>query len=91
MSARIRRRALVRGRVQGVWFRDSLRQHAQAEHVDGWARNRADGGVEAVLEGAADAVQRVLAFCRTGPRSAEVTDVIVSEEAPEGLSGFEVR
>jgi acylphosphatase len=87
----IRRRVTVRGRVQGVFFRDSLRQRANSHHVTGWARNRADGAVEAVFEGRTDDVQRLLDFAGTGPRQAEVESVDVREEEPEGLTGFEVR
>ena len=87
----VRRRVIVRGRVQGVFFRDSLRQRARAHGVAGWARNRSDGAVEAVLEGSREAVERVQRFMETGPPSAEVSRVEVSEEEPEGLGGFEVR
>lgn len=87
----IRRRVVVQGHVQGVFFRDSIRQRAKAHGVAGWARNRADGAVEAVLEGPADAVERVLRFLETGPPQAHVEGVDVSEEKPEGLSGFEIR
>src|SRR4051794_29776215 len=59
---RIRRRAIVHGNVQGVFFRDSTRERANAHGVAGWVSNRADGAVEAVLEGAPDAVQQVLHF-----------------------------
>ncbi len=53
--------------------------------------NRRDGALEAVFEGEPDAVEAMIAFCREGPDSAEVTGVEVSEEEPEGLSGFKVR
>ena len=88
---RIRRRAVVRGRVQGVFFRDSTRERARVHGVDGWVCNRYDGAVEAVLEGPAEAVGRVLRFLETGPPRAHVDDLEVREEQPEGLSGFEVR
>ena len=87
----IRRRVVVRGFVQGVFFRDSTRRLAQQHGVAGWVANRPDGGVEAVFEGDEDAVERLVAFARTGPRGAQVQSVDVSEEAPEGLSGFAVR
>ena len=87
----IRRRAVVHGRVQGVFFRDSTRERARAHGVAGWVRNRSDGVVEAVLEGPAKDVERVLRFLETGPPRAHVDSVEVSEEDPEGLSGFEVR
>lgn len=87
----VRRRVIVHGRVQGVWFRDSTRREAEAAGVAGWVANRADGAVEAVLEGDAASVERVIEFCRRGPRRAEVERVDVADEAPEGLAGFEVR
>jgi acylphosphatase len=87
----IRRRAIVHGRVQGVFFRDSTRERANAQGVSGWVSNRSDGAVEAVLEGPPDAVDRVLSFLHTGPRSASVDHVDVSDEEPEGISGFSVR
>jgi acylphosphatase len=88
---RVRRRVIVHGRVQGVFFRDSTRQRANAHGVSGWVRNRPDGAVEAVLEGSPDAVARVVRFCETGPPHAYVERAEVHEEAPEGLSGFVVR
>ncbi len=91
MGERIRRRAVVRGRVQGVFFRDSLRERARAHGVAGWVCNRSDGAVEAVLEGPAEAVGRVLRFLETGPPRAEVERVEVHDEEPEGLSDFRVR
>jgi acylphosphatase len=87
----IRRRVVVHGRVQGVFFRDSARERARAHGVAGWVTNRPDGAVEAVLEGPQDAVERVLRFLKTGPRHASVDDVEVREEEPEGLSEFRVR
>jgi acylphosphatase len=87
----IRRRVVVRGRVQGVFFRDSARQRADAEGVAGWIRNRADGAVEAVAEGEESAVDALIAWMREGPGHAHVEDVEVVEEEPEGLDGFEVR
>jgi acylphosphatase len=77
--------------VQGVFFRDSVRRLAQQHGVSGSVANRWDGSVEGVFEGEEDAVERLVAFCRKGPRGADVDSVEVSEEAPEGLSGFTVR
>lgn len=88
---RIRRRVVVRGRVQGVAFRASTQAQAQRLGVSGWVRNRADGAVEAALEGAPDAVEALIAFCRCGPRFAAVNDVAVSEENPEGAEEFAIR
>jgi acylphosphatase len=90
-DGRVRRRVVVTGQVQGVFFRDSTRERARAHGVSGWVCNRSDGAVEAVLEGAAEAVERVLRFLETGPPRAQVERVDVSEESPEGLSGFQVR
>jgi acylphosphatase len=88
---RVRRRLLVEGRVQGVFYRDTCRRQAQQAGLAGWARNRADGAVEVVIEGEAHAVERLVAWCRSGPPQAMVTAVKVSAEEPEGISGFTVR
>jgi acylphosphatase len=88
---RIRRRVIVQGRVQGVFFRDSVRERARAHGVSGWICNRSDGAVEAVLEGRSDNVERVVRFCKIGPRQARVDSVDVEDEAPEGLTTFEIR
>jgi len=87
----IRRRAVVHGRVQGVFFRDTARRMAESRGVAGWIGNRPDGAVEAVFEGEPDAVESMLRFCREGPRGATVERVDVTEEEPEGLSGFAIR
>ena len=87
----VRRRVIVHGLVQGVFFRDSTRRQAQQQGVSGWVANRPDGAVEAVFEGETDAVERLVAFSRKGPRGAQVESVEVTEEEPEGLSGFAVR
>ena len=87
----IRRRVIVHGFVQGVFFRDSTRRLAQRHGVSGWVANRTDGALEAVFEGEADAVERLVAFSRQGSRGAQVESVEVEEEEPEGLSGFAVR
>lgn len=87
----IRRRVVVHGHVQGVFFRDSTRRLAQRHAVAGWVANRGDGAVEAVFEGEAAAVERLVAFSREGPRGAQVESVEVSEEEPEDLLGFVVR
>jgi acylphosphatase len=91
MSERVRRRVVVRGRVQGVFFRDSTRREALRRGVSGSVSNRADGAVEAVFEGAPDDVEALVRFCSAGPRGADVEDVEVTDEPPEGLSGFDVK
>jgi acylphosphatase len=82
---------VVHGRVQGVFFRDTTRRRASERGVAGWVANRADGAVEAVLEGAPDAVEAMVRFAHEGPRGAEVESVEVFEEEPEGPEGFAVR
>jgi acylphosphatase len=86
-SGEIRRRVVVRGEVQGVFFRDSTRREAESRGVSGSVTNRSDGAVEAVFEGPAEAVEAMIEFCRSGPGRAEVEDVEVTEEKPEGRGG----
>jgi acylphosphatase len=74
-----------------VFFRDTTRRLALQHGVAGWVRNNWDGTVEAVFEGEPDAVERLVEFCRRGPRGAQVERVDVHDEAPEGLQGFAVR
>ena len=87
----VRRHLILTGHVQGVFFRDSVREAAGNEVVAGWAANRDDGSVEVVLEGAPDAVESFVGYCRTGPVNARVDSAEVCEETPEGLSGFQTR
>lgn len=87
----IRRRLIVHGRVQGVGFRWAIARAAESRGVSGWAANRADGTVEAVLEGEPDAVESVVRLSREGPRGAQVERVDVAEEEPEALRGFVTR
>ncbi len=87
----MRRRVVVQGRVQGVFFRDSLRRLAEREGVSGWARNTSEGTVEAVFEGEPDDVERLVSFAKIGPPDAIVEAVNVSQEEPEGLTGFSIR
>jgi acylphosphatase len=82
---------VVSGRVQGVFFRDTARRRAESAGVAGWISNRSDGAVEAVFEGEPDRVDELVEFCRHGPSRAEVANVELIEEEPEGLSGFDVR
>ena len=91
MAELVRRRLRVTGQVQGVWFRESCRQVAARLGVTGTVRNRADGSVEVLVEGGRTEVEALVAWCREGPPGAEVTDVEVADESPEGLVGFRVR
>ncbi len=87
----IRRRVVVHGFVQGVFFRDTVRRHAVAAGVTGWVRNTRDGTVEAVFEGEPEAVERLVTLCHEGPRGAHVDRVDVVDETPEGLESFSIR
>jgi acylphosphatase len=87
----VRRRVVVHGLVQGVFFRDTVRRHAQSRGVAGWVRNNRDGTVEAVFEGEPEAVERLVSFVHEGPRGAVVERVDVVDEEDEGLSGFAIR
>jgi acylphosphatase len=85
-----RRHVVIYGFVQGVGFRFGVERAANSRGVSGWVRNRADGAVEAVLEGAPEDVEALVEFCRRGPRGAKVERVEVEEESPEGLADFRV-
>ena len=87
----IRRRVIVSGQVQGVFFRDTCRRMAGQQGVAGWVRNLPDGRVEAVFEGEPDGVERMVRWARRGPSDARVTAVAVSDEPVEGLRAFEIR
>jgi acylphosphatase len=86
----VRFRVLISGRVQGVFFRDSCRRLAQQHGVAGWVRNLPDGRVEAVFEGPAEAVDRLVHWAHHGPRHAAVDQVVVQPEPPEGLATFQI-
>jgi acylphosphatase len=82
---------VVQGHVQGVFFRETVRRHALAAGLVGFVRNCPDGSVEAIFEGEREAVERLVEFCREGPRGARVDWVDVASEEPVGLAGFEVH
>jgi acylphosphatase len=86
-----RRRVFISGLVQNVWFRATTAKQAARAGVRGWVRNLADGRVEAVLEGTADAVNEMIDFCSRGPELARVDRIEVVEESPENLEDFRVR
>ena len=90
MAETVRRRVVAHGLVQGVFFRESLRRLAAELGIAGFARNLADGTLEAVFEGHEDAVQELVEFAHAGPPDAEVDRLEVIEEPPEGLGGFRV-
>ena len=84
----VRKRILVSGRVQGVFFRDSARQEAQRLGISGSAKNLDDGRVEVIAEGDQEAVDRLIEWTRSGPSHADVSEVNVSDEEPHGAHGF---
>jgi acylphosphatase len=91
VSELARAHVFVAGSVQGVFFRYETRERARTRGLAGWVRNLPDGRVEAVFEGPREVVEPMVEWCRSGPRGAEVTEVEVVEEKPEGLHGFDVR
>ena len=90
-NERIACRLLIRGRVQGVWFRESMRREAEALGIAGWVRNRHDGTVEARVEGAPEAIEAIVRWAHRGPEAAEVAAVEQTAVPVERLSGFEKR
>ena len=86
-----RRRVVVTGRVQNVWYRDCCRTEALARGVTGWVRNCSAGSVEAVFEGSPEAVSQMISWCRKGPPRARVDDVEVIAEPVQNEVGFLVR
>jgi acylphosphatase len=86
----VRKRVIVHGRVQGVFFRDTTRRLADSRGVAGWVRNNPDGSVEAAFEGPADAVDAMVRYMHEGPRGAGVDKVDVFDDEAEGLTGFRI-
>jgi len=91
VGERVRAHVFVSGRVQGVYYRANTREAARERGVDGWVRNLDDGRVEAVFEGAEDAVASMIEWCHGGSPAAAVDDVDAEYGPPEGESGFEIR
>jgi acylphosphatase len=85
-------RVTIRGRVQGVGFRASCQREAQAAGVRGWVRNSWDDSVEALFEGPAEAVDRMVRWCYSGPRMAQVESVELAEAGEAAPAGsFRIR
>jgi len=92
MVEKIRARAIITGRVQGVFFRAETRKAASRFGVTGWVRNRMDGSVEALFEGDREAVGNTINWCRQGPPLSDVERVIVTPEEYLGeFSDFDIR
>ncbi|HYF47152.1 MAG TPA: acylphosphatase [Acidimicrobiales bacterium] len=91
MSEVVRRRAVARGRVQGVWYRDSARREAERLGVSGSATNLLDGSVALEVEGLRDGVDAFLTWAAEGPPRARVDALLVEDADPTGERGFVVR
>ena len=89
-GAAVRVRALVSGRVHGVWYRETCRREAERLAVAGWVRNRADGRVEIEAEGGRAAVDALLAWARHGPPRADVVTMTLEDTTPQGEDRFRV-
>ena len=90
-NERVARHLVIRGWVQGVWFRESMRREAESLGVAGWVRNRNDRTVEAHIEGAPEAIEAIVRWAHRGPDTAEVLGVDQTTVAVENLTAFEKR
>ena len=91
MAERTRAHVFVSGKVQGVFYRANTRETAREKGVNGWVKNLEDGRVEAVFEGPEDAVEEVVEWCHTGSPAADVEDVEVEYEEPQGEETFRIE
>jgi acylphosphatase len=92
MEKNVQAHVIVKGKIQGVFFRAETQKTAEQNHVRGWVRNCPDRTVEAVFQGGESDVRKVVAWCRKGPSRSLVEDVIVTfQEAGKGFEGFEIR
>lgn len=89
----IRKHLRITGKVQGVFYRAWFADQARSLGLDGWVRNRADGSVEAVVQGAAEMIEAIVAKAHQGSPASRVADVAVSDDPPphEPLEGFGKR
>jgi acylphosphatase len=81
---------LIKGKVQGVFYRASAKDVAEHLCVNGWIRNTKEGGVEAVVSGDEDRVKEFIEWCKKGPKKAEVTKVLVTEKEAQSFDGFKI-
>ncbi|MET4693754.1 acylphosphatase [Endozoicomonas lisbonensis] len=86
--AKVCKRALVKGRVQGVWYRGSTQRKAQELGISGWAKNLADGRVEVLMCGEESALTELASWLHEGPPAAQVESVSVSEEPWQAFETF---
>jgi len=88
----LRARVIVRGLVQGVWFRASTKDEAERLGVNGWVRNLSDGSVEALFEGPKKKVEAIVGWCHRGPAGAKVSSVDIAwEPYTREFGHFEIR
>lgn len=87
----IARHLNISGHVQGVWYRNWTVDTARTLGLAGWVRNRANGDVEAWVEGTQESFTRFLAFAHEGPPAARVAQILVQEVEPQGFTRFEKR
>lgn len=85
------KRIVISGRVHGVGYRDWMKAQAEAMGVSGWVRNRADGSVEALVQGPTAVVEELLRACRRGPRAAHVESIAEELTDEEAQPGFQRR
>lgn len=91
MAERLQAHVFVSGQVQGVFYRSETQNTADKLGIEGWVRNLADGRVEAVFEGEKTAIEAMVNWCHQGSPAAQVNEVTVDYNQPQGLSGFQVR
>jgi len=81
---------VIKGKVQGVYYRASARDVAREIGVTGWIKNMTDGNVEALVSGPEERVEKFIEWCRKGPKNAEVSEVIVNDSKERPLADFRI-
>ena len=81
---------LIKGKVQGVFYRASAKEVADRLHISGWIKNTREGHVEALASGSEEDLRRFIEWCKKGPERAVVSDLIVSEAAQTQITGFSI-
>ena len=81
---------VIKGKVQGVYYRASAKDVAREVGVTGWVKNMPDGNVEVIVSGSEERVEKFIEWCRKGPKNAEVTEVIVNDSKEKPLTDFRI-
>jgi acylphosphatase len=81
---------IIKGKVQGVYYRASAKDVARDIGVTGWVKNMPDGNVEVIVSGSEERVEKFIEWCRKGPKNAEVTEVIVNDSKEKPLTDFRI-